>query len=136
MAVNTTNTKKDQVNLVDLFFYLLRYWYIFLICIVLAVAYAYYRYEKTPFTYRSDATVLIKTPANTQTTTNLGQYSNLINRVNLSNEIMTFRSKTLMAEVVKELDLDVSYTVREKLRDIELYNRTPVKLHFYRGENA
>ena len=61
MAVNTTNTKKDQVNLVDLFFYLLRYWYIFLICIVLAVGYAYYRYEKTPFTYRSDATVLIST---------------------------------------------------------------------------
>ena len=32
---NTLNSqKKDQVNLVDLFFYLLRYWYIFLLCIL------------------------------------------------------------------------------------------------------
>ena len=58
---NTLNSqKKDQVNLVDLFFYLLRYWYIFLLCILVACAYAYYRYEKTPFTYRSSAQVIIK----------------------------------------------------------------------------
>ena len=133
---NTLNSqKKDQVNLVDLFFYLLRYWYIFLLCILVACAYAYYRYEKTPFTYRSSAQVIIKNPSNSPTTTNLARYSELINRVNLSNEMMTFRSKTLMAEVVKALDLDVSYTEHQRLRDIELYNRTPVKLWFSRHEN-
>ena len=136
MATTNLTNKKDQVNLVDLFFYLLRYWYWFALCIAVAVAIAYYRYEKTPFTYRSDATVIIKTPSNTQTTTNLGQYSSLINKVNLSNEIMTFRSKKLMADVVRELDLDVSYTQRDNLRDIELYSRTPVKLLFSRDENA
>ena len=123
MATNKKNTSNNPVNIVDLLLYLLRYWYWFVLCIGIAVGYSYYKYSKTPFTYRSDATVIIKSQANTPTTTNLGQYSNLINRVNLSNEIMTFRSKSLMTEVVKAMDLDVSYIEHIKLRDIELYNR-------------
>ena len=137
MATNNNKTANGTpVNIVDLLIYLLRYWYWFVLCIGVAVGYAYYKYSKTPFTYRSDATVIIKSQANTPTTTNLGQYSNMINRVNLSNEIMTFRSKSLMTEVVKAMDLDVSYIEHIGLRDIELYNRTPVRLLFSRGENA
>ena len=38
--MNTKN-QGNQVNLVDILLYLLRHWYLFVICIGLAVGYAY-----------------------------------------------------------------------------------------------
>ena len=56
---------ENSVNLVDLFFYLLSYWYWFVLCILICCGLAYYKYAKTTFVYRSDATVVIKDPSNT-----------------------------------------------------------------------
>ena len=47
-------------------------------------------------------------------------YNNLINRVSISNEMLTLKSKHLMENVVKALDIDVNYTTHQGLRDIEL----------------
>ena len=117
--------KNNQVNLVDILFYLLRNWYWFAICAGLAVGYAYYKYTQMPFVYRSDVRVIIKDPRSTASGSSLANYSQLVNRVNMTNEILQLRSKTLMSEVVKALDADVNYTFRERLRDVELYHRTP-----------
>ena len=127
---------KDQVNLVDLFFYLLNHWYWFLLCILLAVGFAYYKYAKTPFTYRSAVTVVIKDPSNSVRSVRLDAYSNTINSVSLSTEILQLRSRKLMTEAVKLLDADVNYTQRIKLRDIELYRYSPVRVFFSREEDT
>ena len=123
MADQNTNLKKggNQVNLVDLLLYLLRYWYWFLLCIGIAVGITYYYYAKTPFTYRSDVTVVIKNPENTQRTVRLENYSNNINNVNITTQILELRSKSLVQGVVEALDVDIDYTVHKGLRDIELY---------------
>ena len=116
---NSNNTA--SVNLVDLFLYLLSHWYWFVLCVALCGGYAYYKYAKMPFIYRSDATVIIKDPSRAQTTASLGAYSNQINRVDMTNEILQLRSKQLMSEVVKTLDADIDYKIHIKLRDVELY---------------
>ena len=51
-----TSSNGGQVNLIDLFFYLLSYWYWFVLCAGLAVGYAWYRYAKSPLLYRGDVT--------------------------------------------------------------------------------
>ena len=85
---NTTSKKvNNQVNLVDILLYLLRYWYWFLLCVLVAVGITYYYYAKTPFVYRSDATVVIKNPENTQRTVRLENYSNNINNGNITAHI-------------------------------------------------
>ena len=126
--------KRNQVNILDLFFYFLSNWYWFVLCVVICVGIAYYRYAKTPLVYRSEATIIIKDPNNAQATARLESYSRMINQVSLSNEILQLQSRQLMAEVVKTLDADVDYTVHERLRDIELYTRTPVRMFFARNE--
>ena len=103
-ATGTKNNGEVQVNLVDIFLYLLSYWYWFILCIGIAVGYTYYKYAKTPFTYRSAATVLIKTPSNTQSTANLTRYSTQINTVSMTNEILELKSKHLMTRVVQTLN--------------------------------
>ena len=104
MAQSVTKKNTNQVNLLDILYYLLGHWYWFVLCVAVAVSYSYYKYSKTPFTYRSDATAIIKTPGNTQTAASLGQYSNQINRIDMSTEILQLRSRHLMQEVVKRID--------------------------------
>ena len=131
-TANKTEKKStsSSINLVDIFHYLLSYWYWFVLCIALCVGYAYYKYSKTSFTYRSDATVIIKDPSHAQTTVNMNNYGNMINKVTLSNEILQFRSKSLMTLVVKELNANVSYVYKDFLREIELYKDSPVEVEF------
>ena len=130
--MQTRKQNTSQVNLIDIFFYLLNHWYWFVICIVIAMGYAYWKYSKIAFMYRSDAIVVIKDPSSTQSSANLTSYNSLINKVDVSNEILTLKSKRLMDSVVRTIDTDVSYTIRQGLRDIELYDSSPVRLLFSR----
>ena len=123
-----TKNSNNSVNLIDLFFYLLAHWYWFVLCVILCVGFAYYRYSKTQHVYRSDATIIIKDPSNTRSTVQLNTYSNLINRVSMSNEILELQSRQLMVDVVRALDADIDYTVRSRLRKMELYDQAPVKV--------
>ena len=49
----TTSTQPEEkgleVNLVDIFFYLLRFWYLYVICVGIVVAFALYRTAKQPY---------------------------------------------------------------------------------------
>ncbi|MCR5518880.1 MAG: polysaccharide biosynthesis tyrosine autokinase [Bacteroidales bacterium] len=125
-----TEKNNSQINLVDLFFYLLGKWYWFVLCIIVFVGLAYYRYAKTPLVFRSDATVIIKDPSNTRATVHMDNYSSLINHVSMSNEILQLQSKQLMAEALRSLGANVNYTVQERLRNIELYDHTPVQMTY------
>ena len=135
MSVMEEN-KKTQINLIDIFLVCLRKWYLFAISIILCVGFAYYRYAITPLVYRSDATIIIKDPSNTRSTVQLDNYSNLINHVNMSNEVLQLKSKQLMTDVVKSIDADISYTIPVRLRDIELYDRSPVRMKLFRTEDT
>ena len=137
MADQNTNSKNrnNQVNLVDILLYLLRYWYWFLLCIGIAVGITYYYYAKTPFVYRSDVTVVIKNPENTQRTVRLENYSNNINNVNITTQILELRSKSLVQNVVEALDVDFDYTIHKGLRDIELYRDSPVWIDLERKDD-
>ena len=126
----------SRINLVDLFVYMLGHWYWFVLCVALCVGYAYWQYAKTPFTYRADATVIIKDPSNTRMSVSMSTYSGMINRVNMTNEILQLRSKQLMTETVRALDADISYTLPIKLRNVELYQTTPVKMSIIPDEGV
>ena len=87
------NAKSNQVNLIDILLYLLRHWYLFVLCAGIAVGYAYYKYTQMPFVYKSNATVIIKDPKSQHFATGLNNYSSLANRVNMTLEILQLRSK-------------------------------------------
>ena len=116
-----------QVNLVDIFLFLLSRWWVFLLCVLVCMTVAYIRYSKKPFYYRGTATVMIKDPADTRSST-LGNYSSMVNSVNVTYEKMQLHSKELMRRVVLALDADIDYFQDIKLRDVELYDRSPVRM--------
>lgn len=129
--MNEKSNEGQGVNLLDLLVYLASKWRWFTLSVAACCGLAWLHYARTPLTYFRSATVIIKDPSNkTTSTAGLDRYDNIINKVNVANEILQFRSKTLMREVVQRLHADISYKVRDGLRDIELYSRSPVTVNF------
>ena len=127
MQTNNSSNKNDQgLNIVDLFLYLASQWKWFLLSILICGGIAWYNYARAPLVYFRSATVIIKDPSNKASTSGLDRFDNFINKVNVANEILQFRSKKLMREVVQRVHADVSYQIKDGLRSNELYNESPV----------
>ncbi|MCF2582268.1 GumC family protein [Bacteroides caecigallinarum] len=126
-----SNSKNDQgINLIDLLLYFVSKWKWFLLSVLICTGIAWYKYATAPFIYFRSATVIIKDPSNKTSTTGLDRFDNIINKVNVANEILQFRSKKLMREVLQRLHADISYQLEDGLRSNELYNQSPVLLSF------
>lgn len=118
------------MNILDLLVYLLSKWKWYLLSIFVCCGLAYYYYAKTPLTYFRSATIIIKDPSNKTQSAGLDRFDNYINKVNLDNELLQFKSKNLMRTVVQRLDADVNYKLKTKLRYQEFYSDAPVKVNF------
>lgn len=128
---NSTSGKNDQgINLIDLLVYLGSKWKWFLLSVLICGGAAWLKYARTPLVYFRSTTVIIKDPSNKTSSAGLDRYDNFINKVNVANEILQFRSKRLMREVVQRVHADVSYRVKDRLRSNELYMQSPVQVSF------
>ncbi len=137
MQTNNSNNKSEQgINIVDLLLYFASKWKWFLLSVIVCGGFAWYKYACAPFVYFRSATVIIKDPSNKASTAGLDRYDNFINKVNVANEVLQFRSKQLMAEVVKRVRADVSYQVKDGLRHNELYKQSPVQVSFTDATDA
>ena len=138
MNTTTSHSQKkvarsEQVNLIDLFYYLIGNWYWFVLSVLVALGVASWLYAKTPFMYQSGVTAVVRNPGNDIRTARLDAYDAMINTVSMSQEELQLKSLTLMSEVVKALDADVHYSAHPQLRNIELYSsNSPVVMHFDR----
>lgn len=128
---STGKNNEQGLNVVDLLAFFASKWKWFLLSVALCGGMAWLWYACTPFTYFSSATVIIKDPSNkTTTAAGLDRYDYVVNKVNVANEILQFRSKRLMREVVQRIHADVSYQMKDGLRYNELYTRSPVTVSF------
>ena len=131
MQAKQTNGRGDQsLNFLDLMVYLLSKWKWFLLSVVVFGGLAWVKYARSPLVYFRSTTVIIKDPSNKTSTAGLDRYDNFINKVNVANEILQFRSKRLMREVVQRVHADVSYKIKDGLRSNELYTQSPVMVSF------
>ena len=66
---NSSHKNEQDINLVDLFVYLLSKWKWFLLSILIFGGVAWYHYAKSPLVFFRSATVIIKDPSNKTATT-------------------------------------------------------------------
>ena len=124
----TLNKEKDNgsVNLIELFKYLFSHWPLFILSAGICLGIAAYKYAKTDFIYFRQATVMIKNPSNNGQAAGFDKYNNLINKVNVSNEILQFRSSKILQQAIDRTNANISYQYKMRgLRNMELYNRSP-----------
>ncbi|GGG25183.1 GumC family protein [Pontibacter amylolyticus] len=109
----------------------LRYWYLFVIGVALALATAhlYLRYS-TPV-YSVKATILIKdeSGADLASSAMFADMALMKSNKTFSNEVLVIKSKGLMERVLSELGLEVSYFGEGRIKSPELYGgRSPIEV--------
>ena len=105
------------------------HWPLFLLGIIIALgaAFVYNRYSTA--TYTITAKLLIPDDKNDNLGDKLMQKMELFESSKvIDNESEIIQSRTLMAQVVKDLNLYATYTKPGKFRDADIYNNTPVKI--------
>ena len=113
-----------------------RYWIWFVLGVLLALtgAFLYLRYT-TP-SYQSNAKVIIKDdksgggPAELAAFAELGGFFSKFNNSKIENELAIFNSKRIISEVVKELNLNITYENIGTIKASELYEYIPFKVQY------
>lgn len=123
----------DYIDVKQLLSKYLRYWYIFLISVVVCAGLGFvYLYFATP-QYRIASTLLLKneeSESNSLTNNNsLGEINLFNTKQKIDNEIEVLKSNSLMQRVFSELSLNVTYHVKRKLKTEEIYgSEVPIRL--------
>ena len=62
-SINKKVTRNEQVNLIDIFYYLLANWTWFVVCMILALGIGYLLYARRPLVYTNKVTAILKDPS-------------------------------------------------------------------------
>ena len=131
---NMLREEENELNLIDMYRVVRANWYWFLLSVAVCCAVAVLYLGWAPKIYQRTATVLIKDDTKGGGVASEAAVFEDLNMFNMKrsvdNELLVFKSKQLMKSVVKRLDLDISYSIREGLRTVELYSHSPVVVRF------
>ena len=118
-------------NLIDVFFYLLRYWPIYIVSIAAFCILSMYRNARMPYTYQSSIQVLIREASQrTMLDADMVRVMRNTSRLNMENEKLQFSSRSILERAVHTVNANVLYLVNEGLRSVELYDRAPFSMRF------
>lgn len=119
----------DFIRIQDLFHIVVSKWYWFAVSLLVAIGLVSLYLMITPPVYTRTASILIKDDAKGASTGSVAGFDDLGifgSNTNVNNELLTLQSPSLMREVVARLELDKKYIVRQGLRKVDLYKRSPV----------
>ena len=122
---STSITVKDILSL------LLRNWYWFLLCMVIALGLGFLKVKKTPPLYQRTASILIKSNDQGSTDQTLRELGVAQTPANLVNEMLMMNTSIIASEIVSRLDLDVGYFQHGYFYDKTVYGvNLPIKVKF------
>lgn len=136
MESNTSISTNEIKKTLDL--YLSRWKFIaFFVIVALVAAYSYLRYST--YQYEASATIKIKDEKQSQ---KLPTMSEMAGKGLLSggssqiiDEVELITSRTLISNIVKDLELNVRYFEQGKIKEQELYKNPPIKLNFFANDS-
>ena len=121
---------EEDVKPIDIKYYLIkyfRYWPLYAVCIFLGLIIVFLFHRYTVEEYEVRGSILIKRNASPEV--RILDRSNIFSGGNnLENDILLFTSKNLAAEALKKLHFDVSYFAATNIKEIELYDKSPIKV--------
>lgn len=112
-------------------------WLILSIVICVSIAYLYMKFSSP--VYKVNASILVQ---DDKKGTDLGEagilqdFGLLLGKSNVDNEVEIFKSRTLMEQVVDDLQLNVHYFVEGKVRKHEIFSIRPLSLNFIKWNSV
>ncbi len=132
--INQNDSYQSQLDIKALVFQYLSKWYWFLLStiILLFLAHMYLRY--TVPQYSASATILVKDDKKGGMVSELAGLSevDMLGKVKSSvdNEMEIIKSRTLIMSSIKDLELNVRYFSQGRVKAVELYKSSPVRIVF------
>ncbi|NHE56136.1 GumC family protein [Cyclobacterium plantarum] len=121
---------EEQEKPIDIKYYIIkyfRYWPLYVFCIVLGLFAVFLFHRYTVESYEVKGSMMIKSNASPEV--RILDRSNIFSGTeNLTNDILLFSSKNLAEEALSRLHFDVSYFASTNIKEIELYNNSPIKV--------
>jgi len=122
-----TTKKNEDFKIFDYFFKYINQWHWFVISVGLCCGLAFLKIQSTPKTYQCIATVLIIEDDNSpDISAGLNDRNQFKAKANVYNEIDVFMSPQLIQEVVKRLNLNINYSVKERFMNVDYYTQSPI----------
>ncbi len=108
----------------------LRNWYLFVISMILCLGFVEFYHRYTPQVYRASVTMLFKNnPERTLSQTSLMEGFGLSPEMrSVENQTFIIRSNKMVRKAVDKLDFGISYFVKGRLKDTELYGSLPFNI--------
>ncbi|MFK7781679.1 GumC family protein [Psychroserpens sp.] len=130
MSKNDLSNKDNIIDIVELY---LSKWKLILACVIVALLVAFIVIRYSTYTYQANATIKLKEDENSRS---LAEISSLQNGLlgsdlpNVTDEIEVIKSRTIITEVVRDLNLNIKYLVNGKVKQEEVYTNPPLNINF------
>ena len=131
----TAQEPNEMISLREIFDVFLYNWKWFLLSIVVCVALSRLYLATKPNIYRRQAVMLVKegngpNRRSAISTDALMSLNGVLSGSSVKNEVYILRSHQLLKEVAKNLHLDVTYTLKQRLQNVSLYDVKPFEVQF------
>ena len=107
-------------------------WYLICALVSIILAFLYLRY--TVPQYQATTTILVKDEMKGKMLSEMSVFNDLGLstglKSNVENEILILKSRTLVQRVVKKLNLNISFFVKGRIIDKEIFGKSPVEVNF------
>lgn len=130
-----TKESKEFIDLSETFFHFLKYWKWFIASVIIFGAATFFYLKTQQAVYHNIANILIKTEDSKSSSMgsmamkSLG-IGGLSASENIEDEVNIISSHSLMRKMIKELGLNVTYTLKKFPADKSLYNDSPITFTF------
>jgi capsular exopolysaccharide synthesis family protein len=118
----------SSIDVGYLLFKIRRYWYLFVIGLVIGLAWAYYNIRTSPKIYKFKSAVLIGrkyTGSQQASSVEIVEQLKELDKRNITDEIGILESLDLVLKTIKKLDFGISYFEEDKFRATENYKSSP-----------
>lgn len=124
----------DDLSLREMIDQYLRYWYIFVIGVLVALTLAFIYLRYAPRLYQNKATIIIKDEKsqNPLDMASFSEFGGFLSGFNsqIENELAIFNSKRIISRAVEALELNIKYEIPGNIKTAELYGYRPFDVRF------
>ena len=134
---NDIRDQESEISIVDIFHLVLANWHWFTLSILVCVGIAFFYLKSSSKVYSRKASVLIRDDSKGGSISESSAFADISlfgGKRNVDNEVLVFQSRYLMEKVARRLCLDMSYKIRNGLREDELYTHSPIVVVFPESE--
>lgn len=135
MTVNQNHIETRESTLREQLEHYFRFWYLFVLGVVVAMicAFLYLRYSTAQ--YQSKATVIIKDDKSgsgleLSSFAEMGGIFSKYSNSKIENELAIFKSKRIISEAIKALSLNIRYESIGTIKTTEIYERKPFTIQY------